>query len=88
MRLLNIISEMEIMDAILQHEVQEFDALVSLLEEPSPATEHIEMADYGSDDEEYTSLCIEAVAATEARHTGNSLERTEEPSDDMDTSTG
>lgn len=59
------------MDDILQHEDNELDKLISQLEESSPtameATETETMENYGSDDEEYVWLCIEAVSAIEAK---------------------
>ena len=82
------------MDDILQHEDKELDTLISQLEESSPtameATETETMESYGSDDEEYVWLCIEAVSAIEAKDavTENTQEATSEYFQDMDMSSG
>lgn len=79
------------MDDILRHEDQEFDALISLLHEPSSTAEQkpSETTDFETDDEEYAWLCMEAVSATEAVEAmaSNPPESPIEPCEDMDTST-
>lgn len=73
------------MEDILQHESQEFDTLISRLDESSSSameqkeTETTE--NYGSDDEEYDWLCMEAVSAIEAKDDGAHYQ-------DMDMSSG
>ena len=80
------------MDDILLYEDHEFDALVSLLHEPSSTAEHkgSETMDYETDDDEYAWLCMEAVSATEAMgaRAGDPPEPQVDPSDEMDTSIG
>lgn len=84
------------MDDILQHEDQELDTLISGLEESSSTTMEQKgtetTEDYGSDDEEYVSLCMEAVSAIEAKSTavsvGDTQEATSENFQDMDMSSG
>lgn len=82
------------MDNILQHEDQELDTLISGLEESNSTTMEqrgTEMTEnYGSDDEEYVSLCMEAVSAIEAKSTaaGDTQEATSEIFQDMDMSSG
>ncbi|MCJ1261746.1 hypothetical protein MMC22_001614 [Lobaria immixta] len=87
---------MEVMDDILQHEDQELDTLISGLEESNSTTMEQKCTktteDYGSDDEEYVSLCMEAVSAIEAKSTavsvGDTQEATSENFQDMDMSSG
>lgn len=84
------------MEDILQHEGQELDMLISRLEKLSSTvmeqkeTEIAENENYGSDDEEYLRLCVEAVSAIEARDGvgGNTQEGTAEYVQDMDMSSG
>lgn len=85
---LNIKSEIETVEAIQHQENQKFDALVSTLEESDPALENNEMTDYGSDDEDFASLCNEVIAAAEAKGTENSIEALNASSGDMDMSVG
>ena len=87
---------MEPIDDILQHEGQELDMLISRLEKLSSTvmerkeTETAENENYGSDDEEYLRLCVEAVSAIEARDgvSGNTQEVPAEYVQDMDVSSG
>ncbi|MCJ1428128.1 hypothetical protein MMC29_006036 [Sticta canariensis] len=87
---------MEPIDDILQHEGQELDMLISRLEKLSSTvmerkeTETVENENYGSDDEEYLRLCVEAVSAIEARDgvCGDTQEVTAECVQDMDVSSG
>lgn len=86
--------DMEIMDDILQHEGQQLASLISRLEESSSTAMEQEETEttenYGTDDEEYVSLCMEAVSAIEARDTVT--DDTQEASSgyfqDMDMSSG
>lgn len=65
--------DMEIMDDILQYEGQELASLISRLEESSSTAMEQEKTEttenYGTDDEEYVWLCMEAVSAIEAKDT-------------------
>lgn len=79
---------METVEAIQHQENQQFDALVSLLEESDPATGHNELTGYGSDDEDFAWMCMEVVAAAEAKDMEISPEALHAPSDDMDISFG
>ena len=87
---------MEPIDDILQHEGQELDMLISRLEKLSSTemeqkeTETAENENYGSDDEEYLRLCVEAVSAIEARDGvgGDTEEVTADYNQDMEVSSG
>lgn len=79
---------METLEAIQRHEDQEFDALVSSLEEPDLATGSTEVTEYGSDDEDFASICMEVIDAAEAKDLEKSPEDHHVPSDDMDVSVG
>lgn len=87
-RLLNIEAEMETVEAIQHQEDQEFDALVSTLEESDPATGNTEMTEYGSDDEDFARICMEVIAAAEAKDMKKLPEALHVRSDDMDMSVG
>lgn len=87
-RPLNIKAEMETVEAIQHQEDQKFDALVSTLQESDPAPENNEMTDYGSDDEDFDWICMEVIAAAEAKDMEKSLEALNALSGDMDMSVG
>lgn len=82
------------MDDILQYEGRELDTLISQLQEPSSTTieqkETETTENYGSDDEEYAWLCVEAVSAIEAKNAvaGDTQEVISEYFQDMDMSSG
>lgn len=81
-------AEMEIVEAIQHQEDQELDALVSLLEEPDQATGNNDLAEYGSDDEDFPWTCMEVIAKAEAKLVENFPDSLLVRSDDMDTSVG
>lgn len=79
---------METVEAIQHQEDQEFDALVSTLEESDPAPGNNEVTDYGSDDEDFAWICMEVIAAAEAQDMEKSLEALHASSGGMDMSVG
>lgn len=87
-RPLNVEAEIETVEAILHQEDQEFDALVSLLEESDPVTGKNDLTEYGSDDDDFAWMCMEVTAVADAKFMEKSPESLLVPSDDMDTSLG
>lgn len=85
-RPLSIEEEMETVEAIQHQEDQKFDALVYTMEELDSATGNNEMTEYGSDDEDFASVCMEVIAAAEAKVIEKPPEEHHVPSDDMDMS--
>lgn len=81
-------AEMETVEAIQHQEDQELDALVSLLEEPDPATGDNDLTEYGSDDDDFPWTCMEVIAAAEAKLVDKNSDSLLVRSDDMDTSVG
>lgn len=79
---------METVEAIQHQEDQEFDALVSTLEELDPATGNTEVTEYGSYDEDFAWICMEVIAAAEAKDMEKLPEALHVRSDDMDMSVG
>lgn len=80
--------EMETVETIQHQEDQDLDALVSLLEEPDPATGNNESTEYGSDDDDFPWRCMEVIAAAEAKLVEEISDSLLVRSDDMDTSVG
>lgn len=87
-RPLNVEADIETVEAIQHREDQEFDALISLLEESDPATGNNDLTEYGSDDDDFAWVCMEVTAAADAKVKENPPESLLVPSDDMDTSVG
>lgn len=85
---LNVEADMATVEAIQHQEDQEFDALVSLLEESHPATGNNDLAEYGSDDDDFAWMFMEVIAAADAKLVEKSPDSLLAPSDDMDTSVG
>lgn len=79
---------METVEAIQHQEDQELDALVSLLEESDPATGNKDLTEYGSDDDDFSWMCMEVIAAADAKLMEKSPDSLLVRSDDMDTSIG
>ena len=86
--MLNIEEEMETVEAIQHQEDQKFDALVSTMEESDSATGNNEMTEYGSDDDDFASICMEVIAAAEAKVIEKPPKEHHVPSDDMNMSVG
>lgn len=60
------VSGTETIDEMLQHEREEFEALMCLLEDGSSSSElETSRTDYGSDDEDFNSDCLEALRVSE-----------------------
>lgn len=81
-------AEMEIVEAIQHQEDQELDALVSLLEAPDPAIGNNDLAEYGSDDDDFPWNCMEVIATAKAKLVDKFPDLLLVRSDDMDTSAG
>lgn len=81
-------AEIETLEAIQHQEDQELDALVSLLEESDPATGNNDLTEYGSDDDDFSWMCMEVIAAADAKLMVKSPDSLLVRSDDMDTSIG
>lgn len=79
---------METVEAIQHEEDEELDALVSLLEESDPATGDKDLTEFGSDDDDFSWMCLEDTAAADAKLMEKSPDSLLVRSDDMDTSIG
>ena len=76
-------------DEVLTQENREIEALVALLDQEQGEHEN-SMSDYGSDDEGYDRIFMDAVAAAESQRTGSEqvTEAQVELDLEMDTSSG
>ena len=83
------LAEVEMVDQILSQEHQEFEALVSSMQDNADQEHHQTTSDYGSDEEEYDQLFMNVLSRQElALRETSTVDDPSEEDQEMDTSIG